>query len=193
MPSIDVVLEQPEVVVLGGPSTVEIQLDTGATGQRGSMTYVGTGLPSASTIPNYSSILPGDLYVNVAPGANYSWLYQYMVKPGGNTWEPILQLNPSLYNAIHQVAFTAGTATISIPISQITTNSASLTTDNFSINLSFENSNPISCSVSAKQIISGNLSFTISAVEYSGGTWSAYADSSVNVSVNVRVVSGITA
>lgn len=193
MASIDVILEQLDLVVLGGPSQIELQLDTGATGQRGSMTYVGSGLPSSSTIPNYSLILPGDLYVNSAPGVNYSWLYQYIVKPGGNTWEPILQLNPSLYNAIHQVAFVAGAATISIPLGNITSNYSTLTVDNFSINIDFENINPISFSISSKQIITGNLVFVVNAVEYASSVWSAYVDSSSNLSVSVRVVSGITA
>ena len=84
MPSIDVILEDPTITVLGGPSNIEVQLDTGATGQRGTQTYIGAGMPSSSTIPNYSLILPGDLYINSSPGVNYSWLYQYVVKPAGN-------------------------------------------------------------------------------------------------------------
>lgn len=191
MPSIDVILESQEVVVLGGPSTVELQLDTGATGQRGSTTYVGTGLPSQSTIPNYSSILPGDLYINTSPGPNYSWMYQYLVKPGGNTWEPILQLNPTLYNAVYEVAFSSGTATISIPISSITTSTAALSADNFAIGFVFENENPVAGSISSKSVVSGNLVIEITAVEYSSGTWSAYTDSSAKVFISARVISSV--
>lgn len=192
MPSIDVILESQEVVVLGGPATVELQLDTGATGQRGSTTYVGTGLPSQTTIPNYSSILPGDLYINTSPGPNYSWMYQYLVKPGGNTWEPILQLNPSLYNAVYEVAFASGTATISIPISSITTSTASLSADNFAVAFVFENANPIAASIASKSVVSGNLVLGLTAVEYSSGTWSTYTDSSARVSISVRVISSVT-
>jgi hypothetical protein len=192
MPSIDVILESENVVALGGPTSIELQLDTGATGQRGSLAYIGAGLPSSSTIPNYSSILPGDLYINTAPGANYSWLYQYLVKPGGNTWEPILQLNPALYNAVHQVAFTAGTATISIPLSNITSNSTGLTLDNFAVNITFEHANPIAASISGKQITSGNLVLTIKALEYYSASWIDYVDSSAFVAVSARVIGGTT-
>lgn len=191
MPSIDVILEQPEIVALGGPTSIELQLDTGATGQRGSLIYIGAGLPSSSTIPNYSSILPGDTYINVASGANYSWLYQYLVKPGGNTWEPITQLNPSPYASVHLVAFTAGTATISIPLSNITSNYSTLTYDKFAINLAFENDNPVAFSITSKSISSSNLVFTVKAIEYNGTSWTSYVDAAANVSVFVRVISNV--
>lgn len=194
MPSIDVVLESQEVVVLGGPSNVEIQLDTGATGTRGSLAYAGAGLPSSSTIPNYSSILPGDLYVNTAPGANYSWLYQYLIKPGGGTWEPILQLNPALFHAVYEVAFVSGTATISIPVNNIAAGSTGLTADNFAVVCTFENVNPISFSISSKSVSGSpsNLVLEISALEYSSGSWIDFVSSSAKVALFIRVISGTT-
>lgn len=190
MPNIDVILESPSVVVLGGPSNIEVQLDTGATGQRGSTTYVGAGLPSALTIPNYSLILPGDLYINASPGVNYSWLYQYLVKPGGNTWEPILSLNPTLYNAVYEVSFVAGEGIISIPVSNITTTTATLTSDNFAATFVFENNNPIASSLKSKTLSSGNLVLVFTAAEFDGSSWSALVDSSVKISLGVRIIAG---
>lgn len=191
MPSIEVVLESQEIAVLGGPSNIEIQLDTGATGTRGSLVYAGAGLPSASTIPNYSTILPGDLYVNIADGQNYSWLYQYLVKPAGATWEPLLALNPVFYNSIREVAFVAGEATISIPLSSITTSFSALTSNNFSIQLTFENENAVSYSISSKQVVSTDLVLTIKAAEFSGTVWSAYSDAAARVNLSIRVISSI--
>lgn len=192
MPSIDVILEQPDLVVLGGPTSVELQLDTGATGTRGSLIYVGVGTPSSLTIPNYSSILPGDLYINVAQGSNYSWLYQYLVKPSGNTWEPILALNPAIYTAVYEVEYTAGEATISIPIINISSTPASLTSDNFAINFNYEHSNPIAASIKTKQIVSGNLVLTFSAVEFNGTSWSALVDSAIRMALSIRVIPSVT-
>ena len=194
MPSIDVVLESQEVVVLGGPSNIEVQLDTGATGTRGSLAYAGAGLPSSSTIPNYSSILPGDLYVNTAPGVNYSWLYQYLVKPGGNTWEPILQLNPALFHAVYEVSFVSGIATISIPVSSIAAGSTALTADNFAVVCTFENVNPISFSISSKSVSGSpsNLVLEISALEYSSASWIDFVSSDAKVALFIRVISGTT-
>lgn len=190
MANIDVILESPQVVVLGGPSNVQVQLDTGATGQRGSTTYIGSGLPSSSTIPNYSLILPGDLYINVAPGVNYSWLYQYLVKPGGNNWEPILSLNPALYNAVYEISFIAGEATLSIPVLNITTTSTGLNSDNFAITFNFENLHPISASLKSKNLTSGNLVLVFTAAEFDGSSWSALVDASVRISISVRVIAG---
>ena len=192
MSNIDVILEQPDLVVLGGPSIVEVQLDTGATGTRGSLTYAGAGLPSAQTIPNYSSILPGDLYINIAPGTNYSWMYQYVVKPGGPTWEPIVSLTPALFNAVYSLAFVAGQATITIPVNNIITTSANLTSDNFAVALTFENNNPIAFSITNKTVSSGNLVIGVKAVEFDGTSWIAYAENPARVSVAVRVISGTT-
>lgn len=191
MPSIDVILESQEIVVLGGPSNIEVQLDTGATGQRGSTTYVGTGLPSSATIPNYSSVLPGDLYINTSPGANYSWMYQYLVKPGGNTWEPILQLNPSLYHSVHEVAFTDGVGSVTIPISNITTSQAAFTPENFAVGFVFENENPVAGAISAKSISLGNLVINFTAAELSAGSWVNYSDAGARVFVTVRVITGV--
>lgn len=191
MPSIDVILEQPDIVVLGGPSNIELQLDTGATGQRGSLIYVGSGLPSSSTIPNYSSILPGDMYINVAQGQTYLWMYQYIVKPGGNTWEPISSLGISPYSAIYELNYgddVAGEGTISIPISNIIVTSSTLTASNFSVTFSFEHSNPIAASIKNKVVASGNLSITFTAMEYDGSDWVSYVDTTAKIAAVIKVI-----
>lgn len=187
MPNIDVILESPQVVVLGGPSNIQVQLDTGATGQRGSIVYSGAGLPSSSTIPNYSSILAGDLYINSSSGSNYSWLYQYLVKPGGTNWEPILSLNPSLYNAVHEANFVAGEATLSIPISNISS-TISLLASNFAVTFSFENSKPVSASLKSKTVLSSNLILVFTAAEFASPNWSALVGTAIKVSLNIRVI-----
>lgn len=192
MPNIDVILEDSSIAVLGGPSNIEVQLDTGATGQRGTQTYVGAGLPNSTTIPNYSSILPGDLYINISPGVNYSWMYQYIAKPSGPTWEPILQFNPAIYNALYDVAFVAGETTITIPIVNIATTTATLVAANFAANFDIEHGNPIAASIKSKTVSSGNLIVNIVAAEYDGTDWSDFVSSSTKVSLSVRIISGIT-
>jgi hypothetical protein len=147
MTNIDVILESPQVVVLGGPSNIQVQLDTGATGQRGSTTYIGSGLPSSSTIP-------------------------------------------ALYNAVYEVSFVAGEATISIPVLNITTTSTGLTSDNFAATFDFENLNPISASLKSKSLTSGNLVLVFTAAEFNGSSWSALVDASVRLSISVRVIAG---
>lgn len=190
--SIDVLIDAGDIAVLGPPNRIDVQLDVGPQGQRGSQIYVGSGLPSSSTIANYSSVLPGDLYINVAPGTNYSYLYQYVVRPAGTVWEAVLNINPAIYRSLYEVEFAAGTAEISIPILDITTSTASFTIDNFAVTFDFEHNNPVSASISSKSIVSSNLVLDFSAVEWNGSSWVDLVADPIKMSVSVNVVTGTT-
>jgi hypothetical protein len=192
MAGIDVLLDAAQITVLGPPQTIDLQLDVGATGQRGSQIYAGAGLPSSSTIPNFSSILPGDLYINISPGPNYSWLYQYLVRPAGNVWEPILRINPAIFNALYSVNFVDGEAEISIPITNITTLTASYTIDNFAVEFSFQHDNPISAVISNKLVVSNNLVLDFKAIEFVDGNWEDLNASALKMSLSVNIVTGAT-
>ena len=190
--SIDVLVQAADITVLGPPTTLDVQLDIGPAGQRGSQIYVGSGLPSSATIANYSSVLPGDLYINVAPGTNYSYLYQYVVRPGGNEWIVVLSINPAIYRALFEVGFVAGATEISIPISAITTATAAFTVDNFAVEFSFQYTNPISASISNKAIVSSNLVLDFSAVEFDGTDWIPLVIDPIKMAISINVISGTT-
>jgi len=190
--SIETLVSAGDITVLGPPSTIDVQLDVGATGQRGSQIYVGSGLPSSSTIANYSEVLPGDLYINVAPGVNYSYLYQYVVRPAGNEWEQVLRVQPAIYRALYEVEFVAGAAEVAIPISSITTAVASYTIDNFAVEFSFEHPNPVSASISNKSIVSNELVLDFSAVEWNGSSWVDLVVDPVKMALSVNIVTGTT-
>lgn len=190
--SVDVLVSTPEITVFGPPAQIDVQLDVGPTGQRGSQIYVGSGLPSSSTIANYSDVLPGDLYINAAPGANYSYLYQYVVRPAGNEWVQVLAIEPAIYRALFEVEFIAGTAQISIPISNITTATASFVVDNFAVEFSFQHSNPVAASITSKTISSSNLVLDFAAVEFNGTSWVDLVVDPVKMALSVNVVVGAT-
>lgn len=190
--SVDVLVDAGNITVIGPPTTLDVQLDVGPRGQRGSQIYVGSGLPSSSTIANYSSVLPGDLYINVAPGVNYSYLYQYVVRPAGNVWEAVLSISPAIYRALFEVEFVAGSAEISIPISNITTATTAFTINNFAVEFSFEHDNPVSASISSKSIASSNLVLDFSAVEWNGTSWVDLVANPVKMGLSINVVTGST-
>jgi hypothetical protein len=190
--SVDVLIDAANITVLGPPNQIDVQLDVGPQGQRGSQIYVGSGLPSSSTIANYSSVLPGDLYINVAPGANYSYLYQYIVGPSSNEWISVLSINPAIYRALFEVEFVAGAAQISIPISNITTATAAFTINNFAVEFSFEHTNPVTASISGKSIVSSNLVLDFSAVEFDGTDWIPLVADPIKMAVSINVVVGTT-
>lgn len=190
--SIEVLVDAADITVLGPPTVLDVQLDVGPTGQRGSQIYVGSGLPSSTTIANYSSVLPGDLYINVAPGANYSYLYQYVVRPAGNEWIVVLSINPAIYRALFEVEFVAGAAEISIPISSITTATAAFTADNFAVEFSFQHTNPVSASISSKTIVSSNLVLDFTAVEFDGTDWIPLVVDPIKMALSINVITGTT-
>jgi hypothetical protein len=171
--SVEVLVNTDDITVLGPPAEVKVQLDIGATGNRGSQVFVGTGNPNATTI-GQTPIL-NDLYINNAPGDEYSYLYQYISSLGTNTWVPILKVNPTIYSANHLQTFISGSTTITIPVASIVQITGTpLTEENFSIKFSVGHSSPVAASISSVAITGAsneNLSITLKAAELSSGTW----------------------
>ena len=143
----DVVLLNEDVTVLAPPNTVEVLVDIGPAGTRGSQVFVGVGDPNVINI-GQSPIL-NDLYINASPGQNYGYMYQYVSEPGGNTWIEILKINPTIYSENHLTTYASGEAQIIIPISNIiNVTGAPLTAVNFSVQYSISHDNPIASSMS---------------------------------------------
>lgn len=87
----DVVLSNVDLDVFGGPSTVDVSVDFGQTGSRGSKFWVGDGAPEGALAEQ--DILIGDVYINtLSSDAYYGWLYQYIETPGSPQWEKQYQL-----------------------------------------------------------------------------------------------------
>lgn len=165
-----VLLSNDDLTVLGPPETTEVLVDIGPKGDRGSQIFVGLGNPNTVEIGQQPEL--NDLYINASPGADYSYLYQYVSEPGGNTWVQILKINPSVYSKLYTAAFVNGETTITIPIASITSiDGASLEPENFNIQYQITGNNPIASSASVPEITSGNtnLQINLKAIEYDGG------------------------
>ena len=168
----DVLLSNDDVTVLGPPNTVEVLVDIGPTGTRGSQVFVGVGDPNLVEIGQ--TPLLNDLYINTSPGADYGYLYQYVSEPGGNTWIEILELNPTIYSQLHTTTYVDGVAQIVIPISNIVTVTGSpLVSSNFVVQYSIAHTNPVASSISVPALVSPgtNLVINLAAVEYTGSVW----------------------
>lgn len=191
----EVLLLTEDITVLGPPTTVEVLVDIGPEGQRGSQVFVGSGDPNIVEI-GQTPIL-NDLYINVSPGANYGYMYQYVSQPGGNTWIEILKISPAIYADNYLVDFNAGTGSgvgsgsITIPISNIATVTGTpLTAENFSVQYSIASANPIASSMQIPPLVGlgDNLVINFEASEFSGGTWQALEDT-VTVHLFISIVS----
>jgi len=168
----DVLLSNDDVTVLGPPNTVEVLVDIGPTGTRGSQVFVGVGDPNLVEIGQ--TPLLNDLYINVSPGTDYGYMYQYVSEPGGNTWIQILEISPTLYSQLHTTTYVDGVAQITIPISNIVTVTGSpLSATNFVVQYSIAHTNPTASSISVPALVGEgtNLVLDFTAVEYTGSAW----------------------
>lgn len=113
---IPIVVTETEINVAGFVDQIDLSVDVGPQGRRGSITFAGVGAPPSapnSTVTDIYGMVdifePGDLYIRTGSGTpNYAYLYIYQQQPGGNEWSSICPLQPNLFNAQRQLTFTAG-------------------------------------------------------------------------------------
>jgi hypothetical protein len=192
----DVLLSNDDITVLGPPEVVELLVDIGPSGTRGSQVFVGVGDPNSIVIGQ--TPLLNDLYINTSPGGELGYMYQYVSEPGGDTWIKVLDLNPSIYSINYEAIFSAGTTSITIPIADIVEVTGSpLTADNFNVQHSITHSNPIASSISIPALTGdgSNLVVDITAVEYSSESGPAEwleLDGYLTVHLVVSIVPGLS-
>jgi hypothetical protein len=171
---VDYVLQTVDLDVFGGPASLNVSTDFGKTGDRGTRVWVGTGPPEQ--ILTTQDIALYDLYINTnSVDQYYSWLYQYVPQIGTPTWQRVLKLNPSQYSSISVATFEDGSATLDIPISNITTD-PTIGINQFIFRYSLENSAgfPISSSFtySLETVLSVRyLRIVFKAIEFDGTEW----------------------
>jgi hypothetical protein len=184
----DVVLNNDDVTVLAPPSIIEVLVDIGPQGTRGSQFFVGVGNPNSVSIGQTPNL--NDLYINTSPGGELGYLYQYRSEPGGNVWVEVLDIYPSVYSENAQVTFESGTSEVIIPVADIVTVTGTpLVSENFSVQYSIAHTNPVASAMQIPALVGAgdNLVINLEAVEYSGGTWSAL-DESVTIHFNITIV-----
>lgn len=122
-----IVVSVDELNVGAFVSQLDLSVDVGPQGRRGSITFAGNGAPPTNPTTEVTNIygmvdtfLPGDLYINTGVGAKYSYLYIYQANPLGDEWVAICPINPILYYSKLSFTFTAGaSATKNIPLTSI--------------------------------------------------------------------------
>jgi hypothetical protein len=171
----DVLLSTVNLDVFGGPSVVDVSVDVGRTGDRGSRIWVGNGAPETNLVGQ--DIKLGDLFINTnTVDQYYSWLYAYTQSIAGPEWIRTVKLNPSQYSEISLANFIDGEATVNIPLLDITSDTA-VSPEDFIIRHSFEILPAVPIAAGFEYSIETIsevrfLQIRFSAVKYSGGTWS---------------------
>jgi hypothetical protein len=185
---VSVVLNNDDVTVLAPPAIIEVLVDIGPQGTRGSQFFVGVGNPNSVDIGQTPNL--NDLYINTSPGGELGYLYQYRSEPGGNVWVEVLDIYPSVYSENAQVTFESGSAEVVIPVAEIVTVTGTpLLSENFSVQYSIAHTNPVASAMQIPALVGAgtNLVINLEAVEYAGAAWSAL-DDSVTIHFNITIV-----
>lgn len=176
----EVILSTESLTVLGGPATVDLEVDFGPEGDRGSYIFVGEGDPNSPSTVIGQNPAVFDLYINLdaSDSADYLAMYQYQNVDGSNVWTKLLKLIPNTYSVNNTGTFVDGQRSINIPVINVVPldQVANISAANFNIQYNILNNNPISSSLSVGELVSQDdiviLPLTINAVEYSEGSWS---------------------
>jgi sulfur transfer complex TusBCD TusB component (DsrH family) len=91
--AINTVLQTDDLTVLGPPISLDVQVDIGPSGPRGSLIYSAQGDPNLNTtafINNPPQI--NDLYLRTDVGIFYGTIYKYVSVPGGDQWNTLLSI-----------------------------------------------------------------------------------------------------
>lgn len=170
-----ILVANDDLTVIGGPTSIKVSMDLGATGKRGSQIFLSPGNPN--DVPIGQDPLIFDLCINVLKSdEEYLHMYQYQNVGAADQWVPLFNIIPDTFSTNYSKIFIDGTATINVPVASITATENLLAT-NFNVQHSVSGENPIASSISIGNIALVNdllsLPITINAAELSSGTWSA--------------------
>lgn len=188
----EVLLSNDDITVLGPPPVIEVLVDIGPQGTRGSQFFVGVGDPNLVSIGQTPNL--NDLYLNTSPGGSYGYVYQYQSSPGGNSWVQVIDIFPTTYSINYDVTFESGAAEVVIPISDIViVTGTPLTAENFSVQYSIAHTNPVASAMQIPPLVGAedNLIINLEAIEYVSSAWSAL-DEPVTVHFNITIVEAPT-
>ena len=187
----DILLENEDITVLGGPESIELSVDVGEKGDRGSRFFVGYGDPNEpDVIPSGEQVALGDVFVNASTAARYGWLYIYLRTPSGNAWVQTLRLQPSLYIRDADILFDAnGEGTLSVPLSDIVADTTVLDIDKYIVLLNPSGDDFVLVTITQKFIQGSNFVAQMKALEYDTLTtnWIDFTGI-LRISVSISVV-----
>jgi hypothetical protein len=172
----DVLLTTEDLTVLGGPSSLNLEIDFGPKGDRGSQIFVNNGKPTEAFAPGSQLF---DLYINILSSDDeYQYVYQLQNVLGTNTWVKLFKLVSNIYSKNYSTtSFVNGVWSKNIPVSEIVPTDfvGNITAASFNVQYSVLNQNPLASSISIGEVVSvnGTLSLPISirSAEFDGTDW----------------------
>ena len=191
----EVVLSSDNLTVLGGPASINVDVDFGAQGVRGSRIYSVIADPRtlpANQLP--ADLIPFDLGIVITPSEpDYLKVYQ---KQGTsfNDWIALYDIVPNVFSTKSVVQFTSGVAIAQLPVSTLFSGLPSYQVENFAVQYEIEGTTtpplPISSASSLSVVAQNGVQFlviSVTAYEFNGSAWSPISGNR-NVSLFVTVV-----
>lgn len=194
---VDSIISSTDVSVFGGPSTVNVNVDFGPKGGRGSYIYNVLGIPGTSGVAVPTDLQIFDIAINVdSTSIEYLTMYQYFPDQNGTLqWNRVVTLKDLALTGSartnHLVNFESGVGTIAISLDGFISETE-LAFVEFNINLSIQGTKATAHSFDY-QVYSDNgiafLGITITAAERTGSTWAAINNESRMVHLNIAAIS----
>jgi len=116
----EVILSTPELTVLGGPASVQVDTNVGEAGNRGVFVFFGLPNPN-SPVATFTEVpIIFDLYILVDSSSDdYLAVFQYLIQDGIAQWIEQIKLTPNFYGTNRVVTFVEGVAELDINIFEI--------------------------------------------------------------------------
>jgi hypothetical protein len=134
----DVILSTEELSVFGGPTSINVDIDFGPTGARGSRIYGVEADPRVIATEKPADVQNYDIAMVISPSeSDYLTVYQ-KIGTSPEDWIQFASLVPNVYSIKTKVTFTDGVATGLLPVSDLFTLDA-YTVDQFMVQLTIEN------------------------------------------------------
>lgn len=116
----EVVVSTPELTVLGGPASVQVDTNVGPSGNRGVFVFFGFENPNSPSATFTETPIVFDLYILVdSSSEDYLQVYQYVVQDGVPQWVAQIKLTPNFYGTNRVLTFIDGVAELNINIFEI--------------------------------------------------------------------------
>lgn len=173
----EVLVSSENITVLGGPTQLEVNVDFGPRGQRGSQFFVGFGNPNDLTDPDNIAgieVLEKDVFINNSRSSEeFSFLYQYT----NGQWETIANILPIVYAENVSRTFSSGECEILLNVNNVINinTTQNITAENFNVQYNILNSDILASSVSIGELTTSGtdtvLPITVKAAKFDGFNW----------------------
>jgi hypothetical protein len=181
----DILLSNDDLTVFGGPETINLDLDFGPTGDRGSIIISVQGDPREPSVNNAISqdIQALDIAIDSNPGSpTYKTVFQNVVQPSGTPqWTPLVSLKSNFYSETKGPISPVNGKIVISPVnlaSIYALSEGTLDSSRFSVQYSIsspESAGPLATNLIIKEVDTTQgfiaLPLEIEGIEYLDGEW----------------------